>query len=71
MVNLILDTDINTDFGDAGALALLHELANKGEVNILGLGVCVSNPDAPYAIQAINSTGLTQQVEEDGFQVVN
>jgi inosine-uridine nucleoside N-ribohydrolase len=51
---IILDTDINTDCGDAGALAVLHALASEGKADILGIGVCVSNPDVPYAVQAIN-----------------
>jgi inosine-uridine nucleoside N-ribohydrolase len=52
---LLLDTDCNTDCGDAGALAVLHALADAGEVEILGIGVCVSNPDVPAAIHAINA----------------
>lgn len=52
--NIILDTDINTDCGDAGAMALLHAFADAGEAEILGMGVCVSNPAVPYAVQAIN-----------------
>jgi inosine-uridine nucleoside N-ribohydrolase len=51
---IILDTDINTDCGDAGAMALLHAFADAGEAEILGIGVCVSNPDVPHAVQAIN-----------------
>jgi inosine-uridine nucleoside N-ribohydrolase len=52
---LLLDTDCNTDCGDAGALAVLHALADAGEVEILGMGVCVSNPDVPAAVHAINA----------------
>jgi inosine-uridine nucleoside N-ribohydrolase len=51
---IILDTDINTDCGDAGAMAVLHALAGEGKAKILGIGVCVSNPDVPYVVQAIN-----------------
>lgn len=54
-VQLLLNTDLNTDCGDAGALALLHALADLGEVEILGIGVCVSNPDVPGAVRAINA----------------
>lgn len=53
-IPIILDTDINTDCGDAGALALLHAFADSDEAKILGIGVCVSNPDVPHAVQAIN-----------------
>jgi hypothetical protein len=35
--NIIFDTDIGSDCDDAGALAILHKLADKGEVNILGV----------------------------------
>lgn len=53
-VPIILDTDIDTDCDDVGALAMLHALANNGEAEILGV-VC----DAPTlwgapCIQAIN-----------------
>ena len=55
MTKIILDTDLNTDCGDAGALALLHALADAGEAQILGIGVSVSNPDSPAAVKAINA----------------
>ncbi len=53
-VRLILDTDIDTDCDDAGALAVLHALADRGEVELLGV-VC----DIPYlptaqTVMAIN-----------------
>lgn len=35
--NIIFDTDIGSDCDDAGALAVLHKLADKGEANILGV----------------------------------
>ena len=38
-VNLILDTDFDTDCDDVGALAVLHALWRRGEVNPLGV-VC-------------------------------
>jgi len=34
---VILDTDMLTDCDDAGALAMLHALADAGEVRILGV----------------------------------
>jgi hypothetical protein len=34
---IILDTDIGSDCDDAGAMAVLHKLADKGEVKILGV----------------------------------
>lgn len=36
-VEIILDTDIGPDCDDAGAIAVLNVLADKGEANILGL----------------------------------
>ncbi|HEX3131944.1 MAG TPA: hypothetical protein VHX44_00005, partial [Planctomycetota bacterium] len=35
--SVIVDTDTLTDCDDAGALALLHVLADAGEVKILGV----------------------------------
>jgi len=34
---VIFDTDIGSDCDDAGAMAILHKLADKGEVEILGV----------------------------------
>ena len=34
-VNLILDTDIGPDYDDVGAMAVMHSLADSGQVNIL------------------------------------
>lgn len=51
---ILLDTDLNTDCGDAGAISLLHALADQGEAEIIGIGVSVSNPDTPYALLTIN-----------------
>lgn len=35
--NVIFDTDIGSDCDDAGAMAVLHKLADKGGINILGV----------------------------------
>jgi len=40
---VILDTDMGPDVDDAGALAVLHALADQGEARILGVMSC--NPD--------------------------
>lgn len=42
-VNLILDTDLGPDYDDVAAMALMHALADSGQVNILG--VLSSNHD--------------------------
>lgn len=55
-VNIIFDTDIGSDCDDAGAMAVLHKLADKGEVNILG--VIFSSNKNRYGVglcDAINS----------------
>lgn len=36
-VNLILDTDLGPDYDDVGAMALMHALADSGQVNILAI----------------------------------
>lgn len=36
-VNLILDTDLGSDYDDVGAMALMHALADSGQVNIFGI----------------------------------
>ena len=36
-VNIIFDTDMGSDCDDAGALALLHQFADEGMVNLLGV----------------------------------
>lgn len=53
-VQLILDTDIDTDCDDAGALAVLHALANRGEVDLLGVVCSVPVPWTAPCAAAIN-----------------
>ena len=48
---IILDTDIGVDVDDAGALAVLHALADRGEAKILAT---VSNTYDPYAAASID-----------------
>lgn len=53
-VKIIYDTDMDLDVDDAGALAMLHALADNGEAEILGV---VCNAPTPYGattIAAIN-----------------
>ncbi len=54
-VNLIVDTDLGTDCDDAGAFAVMHALADRGEVNLLAVGVVNGHPDAVRAVDAINT----------------
>lgn len=54
-VPILLDQDMNADCDDAGALALLHALADRGEAKILGIGSCTSNKYSAAAIEVINT----------------
>lgn len=54
-VRIILDTDLGIDVDDAGALAVLHALADKGEARILATVANVNDPHAPGALDAINT----------------
>ena len=54
-VKLIFDTDMESDVDDVGALAMLHALADNGEVDILATIVCSLNPWAVPTVDAINS----------------
>ena len=50
-VKVIFDTDMATDVDDAGALAVLHALADNGEVEILGV---LHNTGYPYSVGCID-----------------
>jgi inosine-uridine nucleoside N-ribohydrolase len=52
---LILDTDIAADCDDAGAVAVLHALANKQEVQIVGMMVSMPVEYGAPALDAINT----------------
>ncbi len=54
-VPIILDTDIGTDVDDAGALAMLHALAYRGEARILAVMSCNRNHWSAPAIEVINT----------------
>ena len=55
-MKLILDTDIDTDCDDAGALAVLHALMKKrGAIEVLGVICSVPAPWCATCVQAINS----------------
>lgn len=53
-VKIMLDTDMGCDCDDAGALAVLHELANQGECEILSVTHCYQGPGYAGCIDAIN-----------------
>jgi len=54
-VKLIFDTDYSTDCDDPGALAVLHALADNGEVEVLATGASTSMAKAPGAIDVVNT----------------
>jgi len=51
---IIFDTDIDTDCDDAGALAVLHALADNGEAEILATVVSTRYPYSAPCVEAIN-----------------
>jgi inosine-uridine nucleoside N-ribohydrolase len=52
---LVLDTDIDTDCDDAGALALLHGLVTHGEIELLGVVCSVPVTACAACVAAINA----------------
>merc|ERR1719468_581174 len=53
-VNIILDTDMDFDVDDVGALCAAHGLAQLGEVEILAVVHNVGYPKAIGAVSVIN-----------------
>ena len=54
-VRIIFDTDMHTDCDDAGALAVLHALADRGEAEIVACMVSTLDPWAAPTVDAINT----------------
>ncbi|WP_009960827.1 family 16 glycoside hydrolase [Verrucomicrobium spinosum] len=54
-VKIIFDTDMHTDCDDAGALGVLHALADYGECEILAMLCSTLDPWAVPTIDAINT----------------
>ncbi|MGB4399520.1 MAG: nucleoside hydrolase [Daejeonella sp.] len=53
--NVIFDTDPGGDVDDAGALAVLHALADRGEIKILAMGVSIGHENAVPFVDAVNT----------------
>lgn len=53
-IKVILDTDIDSDVDDVGALAMLHTLADHQVVEILGVVVTSDDLHAPSCTDAVN-----------------
>jgi len=51
---IIFDTDIGGDCDDAGALAMLHRLCDRGECELLAVTACYASPYVAGCIDAIN-----------------
>lgn len=54
-INIIFDTDMESDVDDVGALAMLHSLADQGEADILATMVSSLNPWAVTTVDALNT----------------
>ena len=54
-VRLILDTDMGNDVDDALALAIIHALQNRGEVQLLAVTITKDNRDAAPFIDLVNT----------------
>jgi len=54
-VRLIFDTDMMGDVDDVGTVAVLHALADEGEVTVLAMGMSGKNPWSPLCLDALNT----------------
>ena len=54
-VRLIFDTDMDSDCDDVGALAMLHALADAGEVELIATMVSSTNPWSAPCVDAVNT----------------
>ena len=54
-VSVIWDTDIGPDFDDAGALAMLHHLADSGRIHLLATMASNRYPHTVAVLQILNS----------------
>src|SRR5690554_1733170 len=53
-IKVILDTDIDSDVDDVGAVAMLHTLADHQVIEILGMIVTSDDKHSPSCIDALN-----------------
>jgi len=54
-VRLIIDTDLEYDVDDLGAIAVAHALANRGEVELLGMVVSCGHRWSPICLSGVNA----------------
>lgn len=55
MEQIILDTDLGDDVDDAGTFAVMHALADRGDIGILAVGIVNGNVNAVPLADAINT----------------
>ena len=54
-VKVIIDTDMDSDVDDVGALAMLHAMMDNGEVEILAVMVSSTCPETATCVDAVNT----------------
>ena len=54
-VKIIFDTDIESDVDDVGAVAVLHALADRGEAEVLAMGISATNEWCAPCLDALNT----------------
>ncbi len=54
-IPVIVDTDMESDVDDVGALAMLHAMSDFGETKLLGVMVCAKNPWSILCVDRINT----------------
>lgn len=54
-VKIIFDTDIESDVDDVGCVALLHAFANRGEAELLAMGVSTKHEWCVPCLDALNT----------------
>ena len=68
MKKIILDTDLGSDCDDAGAIAILHNLEDTGEAQILGMTHCASEITGAISLFAINEYYNKKDIPGGQFQ---
>lgn len=61
-VRIIFDTDIESDVDDVGSVAVLHALANRGEAEILAMGVSARHEWSAPCLDALNTWFLRPDI---------
>lgn len=54
-VKVIFDTDIEADVDDVGSVAVLHALANRGEAELLAMGISAKHAWCAPCLDALNT----------------